>query len=298
MDRLAAMSMFVRVVESGSFSAVAKELNTSQPTVSKNIAELEKKLGVKLLTRSTRSLHLTEAGTDYYERCVGIIHDVEEAENSAGQLQLQPRGKVRINTLAAFGRLHIIPLLREFFELYPDIKVEIMLNDRTVDLIEEGVDLAIRMGVLNDSTLVAKKVATGGLVTVASPEYMQRYGTPQHPLELKDHNWIVVTAVPKSNEVTFTEGSHEIAVHVNGNILTNNSEAVLAAVLDGIGICRIPRWLAGNNIENGKLRVILSEYESPTLDIFAVYPSGRHLPSKARYFMDFMIDKLANNPQI
>ncbi|MDZ7685910.1 MAG: LysR family transcriptional regulator [Gammaproteobacteria bacterium] len=151
MDRLTAMRMFVRVVETGSFSAVARETNSTQPTISKNIAELESWLGAKLLNRSTRSLRLTETGTDYYERCVAILEDVEEAEQMVGQLQTQPRGTVRISAVVAFGRLHIVPRLEKLLAAYPDIRVDIRLNDRVVDLVEEGIDIAFRMGELADS---------------------------------------------------------------------------------------------------------------------------------------------------
>lgn len=294
MDRLAAMTMFVRVVETGSFSAVARELNTTQPTVSKNVAELEGKLGTKLLTRSTRSLHLTEAGTDYYERCIGILQDVEEAENAASQAHSQARGKVRINTVVAFGRLHIIPLLNDFFIQYPDIKVELMLNDRSVDLVEEGVDLAVRMGNLNDSSLVAKRMASSPLVTVASPKYLEQFGAPESARDLKQHNWIVFTGLADSHQIEFNQGGNSEVVRVDGNLHTNNSEAVRTALLEGNGICQAPRWLIGDAIEGGDLRIVLPHYDAPTLDISAVYPSGRHLPSKARLLLDFMAERFSD----
>lgn len=288
MDRLTAMSMFVRVVEAGSFSSVAKEMNTTQPTISKNIAELEKALGAKLLIRSTRALHLTEAGADYYERCVSILMDIEEAEQNVGQLQTQPKGTVRLATAAAFGQLHVVPALLEFFESYPNIKVELLLNDRSVDLVQEGVDLALRMGKLSDSSLIARRIAVSPMVTVATPTYLATNGQPQHPLDLKDHRCIIYTGFSNAHDLHFYEDGNPITVHVNGNFLTNSSEAVREALLTGHGISPAPRWLVGDALNTGKLVTILEPFQLPPMAISAVYPSGRHLPSKARCLIDFL----------
>ena len=203
MDRLTAMNMFIRVVETGSFSNVAKEMNSTQPTISKNIAELESWLGAKLLNRSTRSLRLTETGTNYYERCVAILQDVEEAEQVVGQLQTQPKGLVRVSTVVAFGRLHIVPRLPGFFDKFPDIKVDIRLNDRVIELVEEGVDVAFRMGTLADSTLIAKKLCFSPMVTVASPGYLKNHGIPQHPRDLRDHNYVSYSEAGSRRETEF-----------------------------------------------------------------------------------------------
>ena len=222
------------------------------------------------------------------------MQDVEEAENAASQAQTQARGKVRINTVVAFGRLHVIPLLNDFFTQYPDIKVEIMLNDRSVDLVEEGVDLAVRMGNLSDSALVAKKLASSPIVTVASPSYLKAHGVPQSPRDLKQHNYIVFTGLSNMHELEFTHGKDVDVIRVEGNLHTNNSEALRAALIMGNGISRAPRWLVGDAIESGELSVVLPEYQAPPLDISAVYPSGRHLPSKARLLLDFMAERFAD----
>ncbi len=292
MDRLIAMNMFVRVVETGSFSAVAKEMNSTQPTISKNVAELESWLGAKLLNRSTRSLRLTETGTDYYERCVAIIQDVEEAEQVVGQLQTQPKGIVRVSTVVAFGRLHIVPRLSGFFEKFPDIKVDVRLNDRVVDLVEEGVDVAFRMGKLPDSSLIAKKLCTSPVVTVASPEYLKRAGIPQHPRDIKDHNFLSYSDAGLRNEIEFQENGKPLFVRGEGSFTTNNSEALRAALLCGIGISRPPRWLIGDALASGELVQILEEYQPPELSVYAVYPPGRHLPSKVRCFIDYFAEEL------
>lgn len=292
MDRLIAMNMFVRVVETGSFSAVAKEINSTQPTISKNVAELESWLGAKLLNRSTRSLRLTETGTDYYERCVAILQDVEEAEQIVGQLQTQPKGLVRVSAAVAFGRLHIVPRLTGFFERYPDIKVDVRLNDRVVDLVEEGVDVAFRMGDLPDSSLIAKKLCTSPIVTVASPEYLKRNGIPQHPRDLKDHNFLFYSDGASRQEIAFRENGTPLYVRAEGRFTTNNSEALRAALIEGMGISRPPRWLVGDAISAGDLIPILDDFCPPELKLFAVYPPGRHLPSKVRCFIDYFAEQL------
>ena len=292
MDRLIAMNMFVRVVETGSFSAVAKEINSTQPTISKNVAELESWLGAKLLNRSTRSLRLTETGTDYYERCVAILQDVEEAEQIVGQLQTQPKGLVRVSAAVAFGRLHIVPRLNGFFERYPDIKVDVRLNDRVVDLVEEGVDVAFRMGNLPGSSLIAKKLCTSPIVIVASPEYLKRNGIPQHPRDLKDHNYLFYSDGASRQEIAFQENGSPLYVRTEGRFTTNNSEALRAALLEGMGISCPPRWLIGDAISAGDLVPILDDFRPSELNLFAVYPPGRHLPSKVRCFIDYFAEQL------
>ena len=284
--------MFVRVVETGSFSAVAKEINSTQPTISKNVAELESWLGAKLLNRSTRSLRLTETGTDYYERCVAILQDVEEAEQIVGQLQTQPKGLVRVSAAVAFGRLHIVPRLNGFFERYPDIKVDVRLNDRVVDLVEEGVDVAFRMGNLPDSSLIAKKLCTSPIVIVASPEYLKRNGIPQHPRDLKDHNYLFYSDGASRQEIAFQENGSPLYVRTEGRFTTNNSEALRAALLEGMGISCPPRWLIGDAISAGDLVPILDDFRPSELNLFAVYPPGRHLPSKVRCFIDYFAEQL------
>ncbi len=298
MDRLTAMKMFVRVVETGSFSSVARELGSTQPTVSKNIAELESWLGAKLLNRSTRSLRLTETGADYYERCVNILKDIEEAEQTVGQLQTQPKGTVRISTVVAFGRLHIIPQLPAFYEAYPDIRVDIRLNDRVVDLVEEGLDVAFRMGELPDSSLIARKLCSSPRVTVASPDYLKKHGTPAHPRDLRDHNFLTYAESGRTTEMRFEENGEPLFVRIDGNFMTNNTEGIRAALTSGMGISRAPRWLVGDAIEAGTLVPLLEEYSLGDLDLYAIYPPGRHLPLKVRTFIDFFTEHFRNSELI
>ena len=294
MDRLSAMNMFIRVVETGSFSAVAKELNSTQPTVSKNIAELESWLGAKLLNRSTRSLRLTETGADYYERCVAILQDVEDAEQNVGLLQTQPKGLVRVTAAVAFGRLHIVPRLESFFARYPDIKIDITLNDRVVDLIEEGVDIAFRMGNLRDSNLIARKLCTSPTAAAASPEYLKKYGVPRHPRDLKEHNYVVYTDLASPGQTSFREFGNPLHIKVSGNLQTNNSEVLRSALLHGLGIAQVPRWLIGDKVAEGELVEVLTEYQSAPSSVHAVYSPGLHVPSKLRCFIDYFADEFKN----
>jgi len=291
MDRLSAMSMFVRVVETGSFSAVAKEINTTQPTISKNIAELESWLGAKLLNRSTRSLRLTESGADYYERCVSILQEVDAAEQTVGQSQTLPKGVVRISTVVAFGRLHIVPRLAQFFADYPDIHIDVRMNDRIVDLVEEGVDVAFRMGKLPDSSLIAKTLCCSPMVTVATPDYLKSNGIPQHPRDLKEHNCVIYTDLARSYDIDYIEEGKPLRVRVDGSLLTNNTEAMRAALLAGLGIAKAPKWLVGDALKSGELVSVLDGFQTNPIDIHAVYPSGRHLPSKVRCFIDYFTDQ-------
>ncbi|MCB1645784.1 MAG: LysR family transcriptional regulator [Pseudomonadales bacterium] len=298
MDRLTAMKMFVRVVETGSFSAVARELNSTQPTISKNIAELESWLGAKLLNRSTRSLRLTETGTDYYERCVAILQDVEEAEHVVGQLQTQPKGQVRVSAVVAFGSQHIVPRLDRFYASYPDIRVDLRLNDRVVDLVEEGVDVAFRMGTLADSSLIARKICSSPVIASAAPAYLKQYGIPSHPRELKDHNYIVHSDTKGRQEAVFQDDGEAFHVRVDGNLSTNSSEAMRAALRAGLGISVMPHWLVGDLLESGELVEILEDFKPSPLEIYAVYPPGRHLPSRVRCLIDFFTQEFRQCPAI
>ena len=291
MDRLYAMNMFIRVVETGSFSAVAKELKSTQPTVSKNIAELESWLGAKLLNRSTRSLRLTETGADYYERCIAILQDVEDAEQNVGLLQTQPRGLVRVSAAVAFGRLHIVPRLQGFYEQYPDIKIDITLNDRIVDLVEEGIDVAFRMGTLKDSNLIARKLCSSPTLTVATPTYLKKYGVPNHPRDLKEHNYIVYTDLGSTDQTTFVEAGQPLHINVSGNLQSNNSEVLRSALEGSLGISRVPQWLVGDRVRSGELVEVLVEFQPGPTNVHVVYSPGRHLPSKIRCFIDYFAEQ-------
>jgi DNA-binding transcriptional LysR family regulator len=216
---------------------------------------------------------------------------VDEAEQSVGQLQTLPKGVVRISTVVAFGRLHIVPRLAQFFASYPDIHVDVRMNDRVVDLVQEGVDVAFRMGKLPDSTLIAKTLCCSPMVTVATPAYLKSHGIPQHPRDLKEHDCVIYTDLARSYDIDYLEEGDPLRVRVDGPFLTNNTEAMRAALLSGLGIAKAPKWLVGDALNSGELVSVLDGYQTNPIDIHAVYPSGRHLPSKVRCLIDFFAEQ-------
>lgn len=298
MDRLACIKSFVRTVETGSFSAVAKETQTTQPTISKQIAALEKYLDVQLLTRSTRKLQLTEAGKQFYTHCQEILDTVAAAEASVGKRQ-QPSGTLRVNCPITFGQLMIMPHLKDFMVRYPQIEVDLMMSDRIVNLVEEGVDLAIRIGTNKDSSLIAERIGTTRMVTVAAMSYLQQVDEPRSPQNLVDHNCIVYTRLATPNEWQFqTPSGSAVMVKVRGNLSVDNSVAIRQAVLSGLGIAVAPTWLFGDDLNTGKLKVLLPDYPTNPMPIYAVYRRGRFQPAKVSCFIEFLASEFKINPWV
>jgi DNA-binding transcriptional LysR family regulator len=306
MDRLDCMQSFVRVVETGSFSAVARELNTTQPTISKQIAALEDYLDVQLLTRSTRKLQLTQAGERFFEHCQGVLDAAAAAEASVGQRQ-NPVGTLRVSCPVAFGQHQIMPYVKGFLERYPDIKLDLILSDRFVDLVEEGTDLAIRIGQVNDPTLIAHRIGMTRRVTVAAESYFRdsasgtrsNHPEPQTPEELVNYNCIVYTRLATGNEWHFQRPTGEtIKVIVNGNLQVDNSIAIREAVLSGVGIAVCPVWLFGELIHSAQLKVILKDYQPTPLPIHAIYRRGRFVSVKVRCFIDYLLHEFQLNPWV
>jgi len=233
MDLYAAVRIFARVAEAGSFTDVARELNITQPTVSKQISALEEHLGVRLVNRTTRSLTLTDDGRLFYEHCRQILGAFDEAESAIGKGRFSPAGMIRMACGVAFGRLHIAPRMGRLLDRYPDLRVELVMSDDFVDLVEQGIDIAVRVGELLDQSLIARRIGTTARVTVGSPEYFRRCGEPETPDDLRNHNCIVYTHLSTTNEWHFGGADGLIRVRVKGNFLANNSEAVREAVLAG-----------------------------------------------------------------
>ncbi|MBD2771562.1 LysR family transcriptional regulator [Iningainema tapete] len=290
MDRISAMKSFVRTVETGSFSAVARELETTQPTISKQIAALEEYLDVQLLTRSTRTLSLTDAGERFYEHCQRILEAVAEAEASVGRRQ-KPSGLLRVNCPVSFGQLQIVPRMKAFLDRYPEIKLDLMMTDRFVDLVEEGVDLAIRIGNSQDSSLITSLIGTTRRVTVGSVSYFEKFGEPQTPNDLINHNCIVYTRLSTGNEWHFQSTQGVVKVNVTGNFQANNSAAVREAVLSGLGIAVSPIWLFSDVVTSGAIKIVLKDYQPTPLSLSAVYRRSRFQPAKVRCFIDFLVDE-------
>jgi DNA-binding transcriptional LysR family regulator len=289
MDRLTAMKLFVRIVETGSFSAVAREMDMTQPTVSKQLSALEHKLKTRLLNRSTRQLSLTEAGSEYFEACKRILDEVHEAEGNLGRLQGQLAGQLKINTSIALGEMYVGPLTLSFQKLHPGLEVDLSLLDRFVDVVEEGIDVAIRVGRLTDSNLVARRLGKTRRVAVATPAYLKTHGIPKTPEELVNHNCLLYAYLSTGNEWMFHGPNGEnFRVKVSGNFRANNAEAIRQAVLADLGIAVTPEWIAQKDLESGAVKSILTNYAPTLMDIHAVYPSGRHLSAKVRTYIDFL----------
>ena len=298
MDQIAAMRMFVRVVESGSFSAVAREAGVGQPAVSKQITALEAHLGAQLLRRTSRSLSVTEAGQDYYESAVRLIGDLEAAESRVGRGQNAPSGLVRVTVAPVFGHLYIVPRLHEFFLQYPDIVLEFVVSDRIVNLVEEGVDLGIHNGELKDSALIAQRIATTPVVTVASPGYLTAHGEPASPSELDKHRCIIFAPQGAPRLWGFAGKFGDIEYRPQGSFRTNDADQIRAAVLADLGLAHAPGWLFAREIASGAVRRVLRAHEPTPLSISAVHPSGRRLATKVRVFIEFLTRIFAEEPSL
>jgi len=293
MDGFSAIPVFVAVVECGGFSPAARKLGVSKSAVSKRITHLEDKLGVRLLYRTTRKLSLTEAGEHYYANAVKALAYAGEAEDAVTQLQQTPRGRLRIHTPMSFGRLHIAPLMPCFLKRYPNIQVDMVMDDRVVDLVESGFDCAIRGGDLPDSTLIARKLAPLRLVLCASPEYVALHEMPKIPADLVEHDCLLFTY--SVSEWPFSAAGKTESVQVSGSYQANNSEALREAVLQGVGISRIPSFVVGDDIRAGRLVEVLADYQMPVKALYALFPKRQHLPAKVRVFIDFVVERLGGD---
>jgi DNA-binding transcriptional LysR family regulator len=298
LDRITGMQVFVRVAALGSLSAAARALNISQTMVTKHVAALEERLGVKLLHRSTRRLTLTEGGRNYLAACERILAEIEEAEASASLDRIEPRGSLRLNVPLTFGFRHIAPALPEFSRLYPAVSFDLGLADRYVDLIEEGWDLAIRIGRLKDSSLVARRLAICRTVICAAPSYLKEHGTPQSLDDLSRHNCLGYTLPSAIGANRWTFGlDGEIVVPMQGNLRANNGDALRAAALAGQGLIYQPTFIVGDSLRDGSLVPVLGRYQTYEPGIHAVLPSGRQAPAKVRAFIEFLAQRFAPEPE-
>lgn len=296
MDQINQMQLFVRVAETQSFSAIARERNIGQSTVSKQIAALEDHLGTRLLNRSTRLVTLTEQGAQYFESCKAILDAVAEAEAGLTHKQMAPNGLLRMACPASFGVHEIAPLLPSFQEKYPNLEIELVMSDHFVDLVEEGVDLAIRIGDLIDSALIAKRLGATRRMLVASPDYLARAGTPLDLKDLQNHNCLVNTGYATVNRWQFIGPDGPASVKVRGQLKANHSEALAQALIQGAGIGLLPVWLVSQGLNAGKLAQVLPQYSPRPLPINALYPPGRFIPMKVRYTVDMLHKAFQQSP--
>lgn len=297
MENLTDIAVFVKVVDSGSFTAAAQQLKMSKSVVSKYVTRLENRLEARLLNRTARRLSLTEVGHAFYARSQRGLQELEEANAEVLRLQGAPRGTLRLNTPMSFGILHIAPALPDFLSRYSELSVDMNMDDRKVDLVEEGFDLAVRISDLPDSSLVARRLGPCRHVVCAAPEYLQRHGIPRTPKDLRKHNTITYRYQASPNQWHFltAEGGH-ISVPVSGSIQMNNSLALRETLLRGIGITLTPTFVVGADIKAGRLQSVLSNYHTQTLSIYIVYPQRRHLSPKVRAFIDFMAGRISGSP--
>lgn len=290
MDTLRSMQVFRRVVEAGSFVTAARRMNLSPAMASKHVMHLEHHLGARLLNRTTRRLSLTEAGRGYYERCAQALSDLEEAGDAIGATRSTPRGTLRVNSLLSFGMRHVAPMIADYTARHPQVVVELSLNDRLVDLVEDGYDLAIRgtTGEARPSSLIAREIAKLELVACAAPDYLARHGMPAAPAELTNHNCLLF--LPQ-REWSFGRGAGLERVAVTGNLVSDNLDALRSAALCGMGVAYLGTDIVGDDLREGRLQRVLPDIATPQLSVSAVYPSRRYLSAKVRSFIDFLVER-------
>lgn len=302
MDTLTGMKLFNKVAETGSFSAAGRSIGLAPSSVSRQISSLEEALGTRLFNRTTRKLHLTEAGEIYYGHTERILADIDEANAAVSELQDQPRGILRLNIPVVFGRRYIATTLPEFLERYPEVDVELQVTDHYVDLIEQGADLAIRIGGLTNTSFIARKLASIRRVLVASPDYVARHGAPVCPEDLHDHNCLRIRVNPGEShwELESIKSGKVTDVNVHGNLVSNNVEAINAAMLNGGGIALLPIWVVGKDIQRGDAQLLMPDYRATPTDVdsavYAVYPYTRNVSAKVRAYIDFIAEKFKTEP--
>jgi DNA-binding transcriptional LysR family regulator len=297
MDRCQAMRIFVRVAESEGFAAAARQLSMSPPAVTRAVAALESRIGTRLLTRTTRSVKLTEAGTRYLDDCRRILADIEEAEAAAAGSFMTPTGTLTVTASVQFGRIYVLPIVTEYLSRHIAVTARTLLVDRVINMIEEGADVAVRIGALPDSGLSAIRAGTVRRVVCAAPSYLDRHGTPRDLHELQDHAVIGSTSILGASEWRFgKDGRSSVTVHPR--LICNTIDAALAAAIDGQGIARLLSYQVAPAVAEGRLRLLLHEREDVEMPIHVVSPEGRRAPAKVRAFIELAVERLRANPMI
>lgn len=297
MARLEELETFVRVVEAGSISGAADRLGIAKSAVSRRITELEQRLGAQLFRRTTRSLNLTDTAEQFYSRCVRILADVEEAEQSVSDTHGTLRGRLRVAAPLSFGLLHLASAITDFKEQHPEVCFDLDFNDRQVDLLVEGIDVALRIANLPDSSLMARRLAPINMLTCASPEYLQRHGVPDSPEQLSQHRCMTYSLAEDPQHWLFIDASGaSIRVPVTSYLQANNGDFMSQMAIAGMGITRQPTFILFRAIQQGLLVPILEQFQSPVLNAYAVYPQTRHLSQRVRAFVDFLATRYAGIP--
>ena len=290
MSRWDGFEAFVHVVDQGSFSKAAQYMNVSKSFVSRHVTDLENRLGAQLLNRTTRTITLTEVGKSFYTRCREILNGLEEAEHAVFDMQEKPRGTLKMTAAGAFGETYVVPIAVDFMKLNPEVFIDISFTNRNIDLVAEGYDLAIRFGVLKDSSLIARRIATRKLHVVGSPDYLKKHGVPTAISDLKQHNCLAGAL----NIWRFSEPGQQAhtEVKIEGNWRSNNARALLEASRMGLGLSQMPASYVHDEIQKGRLVSVLDEFQPQNLGVWAVYPSSRHLSTKVRHFIDYLVARL------
>jgi DNA-binding transcriptional LysR family regulator len=292
MDRFQAMTTFVHIVDKGSLTAAADSLDTSLPSVVRTLASLERHLGVRLLNRTTRRIHLTDEGAQFLERCRTILAEVQEAEAALTSRQAEPKGKLAITAPVVFGRLYVTPIVNEFVRRYPDVSVDLLLVDRAANLVEEGLDVAVRVAQLRDSSLVAIPVGQARRVICANPSYLRRHGTPRVPEDVAKHRCVRYTGVASRDEWQFRVGRRNVAIPITSVISCNQVDSAVDACIDGLGLGMFFSYQVVPYRKSGDLRYVLEEFEVEPLPIQVIYPHSKLLSTKVRAFVDACVKQL------
>ena len=295
MDKLSSMKVFIQVARLNSFSAAAQTLGISKAMVSKHISRLEDELDVQLLNRTTRSLSLTEVGTVYRDRIKEILNDIEETELSVSQLSSEPRGTLRIMAPTSFGSFHLSRLVAEYLKIHSHVSIEMILTERAPDLVEEGLDIAIRIGNLGDSSLFARKIADARMIVCGSASYLEKHGIPKTPEELLSHNCLTHTT-HTGEAWTFRKDQNTFRVDVQGTVKSNAADALRIAAIQGCGLIHLPIYMLTKDLKTGRLIAVLKEFEGPKRPIHAVYLHRMHLSAKVRTFVDYLYNEYQHNP--
>lgn len=298
MDKLEAMNAFAKVVATGSYAEAARRLGLTRSAVSKAVMSLEHLLGARLLDRTTRRVTPTEAGRAYYEQALQILADVETVEARIAQLQVEPKGVLKVNAPMSFGILYLASAVADFMRRYPEIRIELTLNDRFIDPLEEGVDVTLRIGALADSSLIARRLAPIARALVASPDYLAQHGAPSKPEELAGHRCLAYghTTAPQRWQLSGS-GGKTIPVEIAPVLCSNNGEVLRAAAVAGNGITELPTFIVGPEIAAGRLQRVLPEFAPGALGLHALYAPNRYLAAKTRVFIDFLVERFAGTPE-
>lgn len=296
MDKLNSMSIFIEVVNASGFTPAAEKIGLSRAQVSKSVMQLEQHLGTRLLNRTTRRVSLTETGRVYYERCKTILNDIEEIEGIAGEQTTKPHGTLTLSAPTTFGILHLKDAIPAYIKQYPQVQISLSLNDRFVDVVSEGFDLVLRIAELDDSSLIARKIAPCKRVFCASPDYLKQNGIPMVPQDLAIHHCLIYSNELKP-DTWILHGPNGIeSIKVNGPVCADNGDILRASAISGLGITLLPTFIVGSDINEGRLQQVLPDYCPPEISIYAVFPSRRYLSAKVRTFVDFLSEYFGNTP--